>query len=128
MTCAAAQELFSPAKRDGWWFLGPQGALALMKRQRSGCAAADEKPEHRRRWRQHGGRDDAETGAGRVLEEMVRFGVAGSAATINQGTRCVRCRYAKNLRLPAGLIFLPLSAPGRQSPNKQADYAKKIHG
>lgn len=45
---------------------GPQGGIRRgRQRQRSGSAATDEKPEHRRRWRQHGGRHDLASGGKR---------------------------------------------------------------
>jgi hypothetical protein len=48
------------------------------------------------------------------LEDMVRFGVAaGSAATINQGTRLCSQANTQNLRLSLRtLISLPLRAGG----------------
>ncbi|VEB08020.1 6-phosphofructokinase class II [Klebsiella pneumoniae] len=53
----AAQSLIQSGKvRRVVVSLGPQGALGVdASGQRSGSAATDEKPEHRRRWRQHGG-------------------------------------------------------------------------
>ena len=42
-----------------------RGVRRGRQRQRSGCAATDEKPEHRRRWRQHGGRHDLASGGKR---------------------------------------------------------------
>ena len=42
-----------------------RGIRRGRQRQRSGSAATDEKPEHRRRWRQHGGRHDLASGGKR---------------------------------------------------------------
>jgi 6-phosphofructokinase 2 len=85
----AAQELVRSGKaRRVVVSLGPQGRWPSMKRRPFRLSTADEKPEHR-------GAGDSMVGAmalklaqGASLLEMTRYGVAaGSAATINQGTR-----------------------------------------
>lgn len=62
----AAQSLIQSVKCAGWWSPGSAGGIRRgRQRQRSGSAATDEKPEHRRRWRQHGGRHDLASGGKR---------------------------------------------------------------
>ncbi len=86
----AAMELVQQGKaRRVVVSLGPQGALGV---DGSDCVQIVpppmKTPEHRRRGRQHGRAMTLRLAQDAPLLDMVRYGVAaGSAATINQGTR-----------------------------------------
>lgn len=93
----AAQELVQSGKaRRVVVSLGPQGALGIDSEIASGCSSPVKSQSTV-------GAGDSMVGAMTLklaqdasLEEMVRFGVAaGSAATLNQGTRLCSRRYPK---------------------------------
>lgn len=64
------------------------------------------------------------------LEDMVRFGVAaGSAATINQGTRlCSRANTQKSMIISAGVdLPCPLRAGGESNISRMVYAGKAMH-